>query len=54
MLGGREIMEMRPALLPIDKAAVLARRKLAQLISVENGSVLEIPQHIPSDGRSGT
>lgn len=37
MLGESEIMALRPALLPIDKAAVLARRRLAQLIAAESG-----------------
>jgi len=36
MLGEEEIMSLQPALLPIDKAAVLARRSLARLIKEEN------------------
>jgi phenylpropionate dioxygenase-like ring-hydroxylating dioxygenase large terminal subunit len=32
MIGTADIMDLRPALLPIDKAAVLARRALAKLI----------------------
>lgn len=36
MLGDDEIMSLRPALLPIDKAAVLARRTLERLIKEES------------------
>lgn len=36
MLGESDIMSLRPALLPIDKAAVLARRTLERLIKEEN------------------
>ena len=34
-MGDREIATLKPALLKIDKAAVLARRKLEQLIALE-------------------
>lgn len=34
-IGHAEIMDLKPALLPIDKAAVLARRKLQKLIAEE-------------------
>ena len=34
-IGARDISELKPALLKIDKAAVLARRKLEQLIAME-------------------
>jgi len=37
MLGEANIMDLKPALLPIDKAGVLARRELARLIKAENG-----------------
>lgn len=36
MLGGIDIMDMKPALLAIDKAPVLARRALAKRIAAEN------------------
>ena len=34
-IGHAELMDLKPALLPIDKAAVLARRKLQKLIAEE-------------------
>lgn len=37
MIGEADIMELKPALLPIDKAAVLARRTLAKRIAAERG-----------------
>lgn len=37
MLGAANIMDLKPALLPIDKAGVLARRELGRLIAAENG-----------------
>lgn len=39
LIGGRDLMTMKPALLPTDKASVLMRRHLAGLIAKE-GSVL--------------
>jgi vanillate O-demethylase monooxygenase subunit len=39
MLGDSDLMALKPALLPIDKAAVLARRRLAALIAAERASV---------------
>jgi vanillate O-demethylase monooxygenase subunit len=39
MLGDCDIMSLRPALLPIDKAAVLARRTLERLIQDERASL---------------
>ncbi len=38
-IGHAEIMDLKPALLPIDKAAVLARRKLQKLIADEVAGV---------------
>lgn len=38
-IGNRDISELKPALLKIDKAAVLARRKLEHLISLEQAGV---------------
>lgn len=35
-IGGRDISDLKPALLRIDKGPVLARRKLDQLITLEN------------------
>lgn len=35
MVGKTDIMDLRPGLLPIDKAAVLARRTLGRLISMQ-------------------
>ncbi len=36
MLGGADIMNLKPALLSIDKAGVLARRELGRLLEAEN------------------
>jgi vanillate O-demethylase monooxygenase subunit len=36
MVGQRDIMDLRPKLLPIDKAGVLARRRLKALIAAEH------------------
>jgi len=38
LIGDRDLMSMRPALLPTDKASVLMRRHLANLIAKENPS----------------
>jgi phenylpropionate dioxygenase-like ring-hydroxylating dioxygenase large terminal subunit len=41
LIGAADIMELKPALLPIDKANVLARRRLARMIAEEDGSAAE-------------
>jgi len=39
MIGPRELMELKPVLLPTDKAAVLMRRRISDLVSRETGTV---------------
>jgi vanillate O-demethylase monooxygenase subunit len=38
MIGPRELMELKPVLLPTDKAAVLMRRRISNLVSRETGT----------------
>ena len=39
MIGAADLMKLKPVLLPTDKASVLVRRRLAQLISAEQAGV---------------
>jgi vanillate O-demethylase monooxygenase subunit len=41
MIGALDIMELKPALLPIDRAAILARRTLRRLIATESGELAQ-------------
>ena len=34
-MGARELLDMKPLLLPIDKSAVLARRRVTKLLAEE-------------------
>jgi phenylpropionate dioxygenase-like ring-hydroxylating dioxygenase large terminal subunit len=48
VIGGADLMSLRPTVLPTDKATVLMRRKLAQLISREQAAAAQSVEPRPA------